>query len=98
MRNLTSQSVRDLATVILVAADMHEECYNKLRQANWEIEHPDSPPNYSVFHDMSLRESCEVAAHCGPLERPVYLLLTCCWNDALDWAKVMAPRNGHKRR
>ncbi len=75
-----------LAEAIQLAAKTREDSYD--HEAADKAE--GIAVNYEKFYTMSLREAAEFAVQdiCldPKLAVPVYLLLTACWNDALEWA------------
>jgi len=91
-----------LAKAIKLAAKYHEESYDQEAsddaeaQAQLEAEHSGyhgySGIDFNVFYRLSIKEAADKAAsdmgYDARGSEPIYLLLKCCWNDILDWAKL----------
>lgn len=74
---------KELAAIILNAADAHEAAYD--HAAAQAAADSGSFVDYSQFYKRTLQESCELIA--GEFSTPVYLLLKYTWNDACAWAQ-----------
>jgi hypothetical protein len=68
------QALPDLATKLLKAAEIREE--------SWDAEL--SAGRYTVSYVQACKQACDGDEMSAQLLR---LLLSCCWTDALDWAK-----------
>ena len=86
-----------LARAVKLAAKYREESYDKEaadKAEKVEFHYVDM----DKFYKLSLREACDKAAEEVGFDKrgtePVYLLLTYCWNDILDWAELFESGTG----
>ena len=76
-----------LKKTVLLAAKLREDSYDhKAANAAKDLDFVD----YAKFYTLSLNDAAEKASEQienNALAFPVYLLLSCCWNDILSWAE-----------
>lgn len=79
------QLAKDLAKCILATAELHENSFDhKAAEATTSVME-DVRKHYRITLHDAAKQSCP-----EELVQPVYLLLQCSWNDALDWARATA--------
>ncbi len=71
-----------LAKAIVLAAKLREDSFDRT-VAKMALE-ADELVDYEKFYQLSIEEATmEVSQELG---YPIYLLLQCCWDEALTWA------------
>lgn len=80
------QANTELARAIIEAARKREESFDHGAASRADADGASIPA--SRFYRVSLRDACEADGVNPFISYPVYLLLSNCWNDALEWAEL----------
>lgn len=87
--------MKNFARAILNTMDIRENSYDHkaANKAANKAQTSELLTDYSKFYRKTLREAANEAVEYAGLNKqavlPIYLLLTCAWNDISDWATVI---------